>query len=85
MADTVELLVTESDQLTICPRPTGQLQKTGERLGLAVAKAQEFASKMRYRAEHAQRTKPFQFLTVIAGIALSTGIAVRVWRSSTNA
>jgi hypothetical protein len=87
MADTVEILrtETESDQLTICPRTRGRLQNTGERLGLAVAQAQAFASKLRYRAEQAQRTKPFQFLTVIAGVALATGIAARVWRSSTNA
>jgi hypothetical protein len=85
MADTVELLQTESDQLTICPRTTGRLQKTGERLGLAVAKAQVFASKMLSRAERAQRTNPFQVLTLIAGAALATGIATRVWRSSTNA
>lgn len=85
MADMVVVVRTESDRLTVGSGTNGRLQKAGERLGLALAQVQAFGARTRDRVEQAQRTNPFQVLAVIAGVALASGLATRVWRSSTNA
>jgi hypothetical protein len=85
MADIMERLRTDTQQLATPVRSIGWWQNAGERLGAACGKTQAFASRMLDGAGRIKRDKPIQFLTVLAGAALAAGFAVRLWRSSTNA
>ena len=74
----------------------GNLQRAGESLGraagTAVAKAREFltlarerADRVRERTVQVKEQKPLQILAVLVGLSAAAGFAMRFWRISRNA
>ena len=95
MAHMIERLNTD-EELTIAPANNGKIQRAGESLGIAaaraVSKSREFvtlvrnrAYGIRQRALRVKNEKPLQILAVFAGLSFVAGFATRMWRASKNA